>query len=58
MSVQSALADVISEALGRRHRSDAVIGTSGGPAGNARLTAYTGLVLLVSCSLNSSRCWT
>lgn len=41
------VADVIAEAAGRRHRNDAVIAGSGGPAGNAILTAWTGLSLLV-----------
>lgn len=35
------------EAIGREHRPDPVEPGSGGPAGNARLTAWTGLVLLV-----------
>ena len=35
------------EAIGRSHRDDPVLPNSGGPAGNARLTAWTGLVLLV-----------
>jgi hypothetical protein len=34
-------------ALGREHRPDPVLPGTGGPAGNARLTAWTGLVLLV-----------
>jgi hypothetical protein len=34
-------------ALGRSHRSDPVVGETGGPAGNARLTAWTGLLLLL-----------
>ena len=38
---------VADEAIGRGHRSDPVLGTTGGPAGNARLTAWTGLALLV-----------
>jgi uncharacterized membrane protein YhaH (DUF805 family) len=38
---------VVTEALGQRHRADPVLPRSGGPAGNARLTAWTGLVLLV-----------
>lgn len=37
----------LAEATGREHRSDPVEPGSGGPAGNARLTAWTGLVLLV-----------
>jgi hypothetical protein len=38
---------VVDEALGGRRRRDPVLEGSGGPAGNARLTAWTGLVLLV-----------
>lgn len=34
-------------AQGRLHRDDDALGRTGGPAGNARLTAWTGLVLLV-----------
>lgn len=41
------LADVADEAVGNGHRHDPVTGVSGGPAGNARLTAWTGLVLAV-----------
>jgi hypothetical protein len=37
---------VADEAIGRGHRSDPVLTDSGGPAGNARLTAWAGLVLL------------
>jgi hypothetical protein len=37
---------VADEAIGRGHRTDAVLARTGGPAGNARLTAWTGLVLL------------
>jgi hypothetical protein len=39
--------DLLAEAAGRRHRADPVLPGAGGPAGNARLTAWTGLVLLV-----------
>jgi hypothetical protein len=39
-------ADVLAEAAGRRHRNDPVVAGGGGPAGNARLTATAGLVLL------------
>ncbi len=35
------------EALGRSHRPDPIEPGLGGPAGNARLTAWTGLILLV-----------
>ena len=37
----------LGEATGRRHRPNAVLPRTGGPAGNAALTAWTGLVLLV-----------
>jgi len=40
-------AETVQAALGRQHREDPIVGASGGPAGNARLTAWTGLVLLV-----------
>ncbi len=39
--------ETMSTALGREHRHDAGAPVTGGPAGNARLTAWTGLVLLV-----------
>jgi hypothetical protein len=41
------VADTIAEALGREHRADPVVAGTGGPAGNALLTAWTGLVLLL-----------
>lgn len=41
------LVEVADEAVGRTRRHDPVAGGSGGPAGNARLTAWTGLVLFV-----------
>jgi hypothetical protein len=41
-----AIGDVLDEAVGRRHRPDPVIGRSAGPAGNAQLTAWAGLMLL------------
>jgi hypothetical protein len=41
------IGDTVSEALGRTRRDDPVAPKSGGPAGNARLTAWIGLVLLV-----------
>ncbi len=37
----------LDEAVGRSHRPDPVLPTTGGPAGNARLTAWTGAVLFV-----------
>jgi hypothetical protein len=39
--------ETVNEAVGRSHRTDPVVGVAGGPAGNARLTAWTGAVLLV-----------
>jgi hypothetical protein len=41
------VAETVSVALGRAHRIDPVLEGGGGPAGNAVLTAWTGLVLLV-----------
>ncbi|MDT7539053.1 MAG: hypothetical protein QOI82_2638 [Actinomycetota bacterium] len=38
---------VVDTALGRGHRPDPVVTPSGGPAGNAQLTAWLGLTLLV-----------
>jgi hypothetical protein len=37
----------VATALGREHRADPVLPGTGGPSGNARLTAWTGLLLLV-----------
>ncbi len=39
--------DALTEATGADRRVDPVLPTTGGPAGNARLTAWTGMVLLV-----------
>jgi hypothetical protein len=39
--------DTLAEATGRDLRHDPIQPTTGGPAGNARLTAWTGVVLLV-----------
>jgi hypothetical protein len=47
MSVRVMSTDVLAVALGRGHRTDAVEPGTGGPAGNAQLTAWTGLLLLV-----------
>jgi hypothetical protein len=41
------LDETVSTALGREHRSDPVLPGSGGPAGNARLAAWVGVLLLV-----------
>jgi|SRR4051794_3813290 hypothetical protein len=41
------VSETLSVALGQEHRDDPVLASTGGPAGNAVLTAWTGLVLLV-----------
>jgi hypothetical protein len=41
------VADLVEHAVGRSHRVDPSLPGTGGPAGNAVLTAWTGLVLLV-----------
>src|SRR5690349_11713993 len=41
------VSETVSVALGREHRHDPVLARTGGPAGNAVLSAWTGLVLLV-----------
>ena len=45
--VADALADLAATAVGQAHREEPALPRTGGPAGNARLTAWTGLVLLV-----------
>jgi hypothetical protein len=45
-STSAAISDAVVEATGRSHRDDPVVARSGGPAGNARLTAWTGIILL------------
>ena len=45
-AVPDAVADVLATAVGAAHRHDPVSPGHGGPAGNARLTAWLGLVLL------------
>jgi hypothetical protein len=47
VTVPPVVAEVVESALGREHRDDAPLPRTGGPAGNASLTAWTGLVLLV-----------
>ncbi len=47
MDVRAIAYETATEAIGRHHRADAVLPRTGGPAGNARLTAWTGLLLLV-----------
>lgn len=46
-STDGALDDLVRTATGQAHRADPLRGRTGGPAGNARLTSWTGLVLLV-----------
>ncbi len=41
------ISDAVAEATGQERRHDPVLPRTGGPAGNAALTAWTGLVLLV-----------
>src|ERR1700750_2681579 len=45
--IERAVGDAVAEAIGRERRDNPVLPTTGGPAGNALLTAWTGLVLLV-----------
>src|SRR3954447_12814551 len=45
-NLPSFVTDVLSEAAGQARRPDPIAPRTGGPAGNARLTAWTGLVLL------------
>jgi len=47
MDYQRIGTDLLGEAAGRSHRRDAVLPRTGGPAGNARLTAWTGAILFV-----------
>jgi hypothetical protein len=42
-----AISELAATALGKEHRADPATGRTGGPAGNARLTAWLGLVLLL-----------
>lgn len=46
-ALEKVVAQTVSTALGREHRGDPVLPRTGGPAGNAQLTAWTGLFLLV-----------
>jgi hypothetical protein len=47
VDVRSLTEHAIAEATGRAHRDDEALPGAGGPAGNARLTSWVGLVLLV-----------
>jgi hypothetical protein len=40
------ITDVLDEAIGKGHRVDPVLAPTGGPAGNAQMTAWAGLLLL------------
>ncbi|MBV9486359.1 MAG: hypothetical protein JO246_09905 [Frankiaceae bacterium] len=40
------IGETVATALGREHRDDPVLPNTGGPAGNANLTAWLGLILL------------
>jgi hypothetical protein len=46
-AVSDAVGQSVAEAVGRDRRTDPVLAGTGGPAGNALLTAWTALVLLV-----------
>lgn len=46
-ALSAAVDGAVAEAIGRERRQDPVLAPSGGPAGNALLTAWTALVLLV-----------
>jgi hypothetical protein len=46
MKVRPMVIETVDEAIGRAHRDDPVVGATGGPAGNARLTGWTGALLL------------
>lgn len=45
--LETAVVDTLAEATGRERRVDPVLPRTGGPAGNAALTAWTAIVLLV-----------
>jgi hypothetical protein len=47
-SLPAPVADVVTTAAGMAHRDDPVAPHTGGPAGNARLTAWLGIMLLVA----------
>lgn len=47
MTLSQLTGEVVDEAIGKHHRPDPVSAPTGGPAGNAQLTAWTGLLLLV-----------
>src|SRR5438270_5546331 len=47
-SLPTPVAEVVATAVGQGHREDPVRPRTGGPAGNARLTAWLGVLLLVA----------
>jgi hypothetical protein len=47
----AAVGEFLDSALGRAHRDEPIATRTGGPAGNARLTSWLGLVLLVLLAL-------
>jgi len=47
MDLQRLGTELVDEAAGRWHRQDGGLPRTGGPAGNARLTAWTGVILFV-----------
>lgn len=47
MNLRPMVTETLDEAVGRTHRADPTVGRTGGPAGNARLTAWAGAVLFV-----------
>ena len=46
--MERAVTELVETAAGRAHRADPVLLRTGGPAGNARLTAWLGIVLFVA----------
>lgn len=46
ISAHHAVAELVASATGRAHREDPALPRTGGPAGNAQLTAWLGLLLL------------
>ena len=48
------ITELLDTALGAEHRDDPVVGNSGGPAGNAQLTAWLGLLLLAGFAVEGA----
>ncbi len=48
LAMNRAVTDVVGTAVGRARRGDPVLPRTGGPAGNARLTAWIGIGLLIA----------